>query len=116
MWKKGQTGNPGGVPRAASQVALLARQYSVEAVETLYGLMVNSKTKPRDRAYCAMLILSWGIGRPKQEVRLKVDQDEGAAQRPEIIASQAAPARDRRGAARGGGARSVPGRRGGRRR
>ncbi len=83
-WKPGQSGNPGGVPRAASEVALLARQYSVGAVEKLNAMMLAPKTKVRDAAYCAMLILSWGIGRPKQEVRLKVDEEAAASQRPEI--------------------------------
>ncbi len=62
----------------------MARQYSVEAVNKLYAMMMAPRTKVRDAAYCAMLILSWGIGRPKQEVRLKVDDEAAASQRPEI--------------------------------
>ncbi len=83
-WKKGQCGNPGGIPRTATQVQLLAREYSPAAVEKIYALMIAPKTKPRDALYAAMLILSWGIGQPKQEVRLKVDDEAAASQRPEV--------------------------------
>ncbi len=83
VWKPGQSGYPGGVSRTSTAVATLARQYCVDAVEKLYEIMMRKSVKPRDAGYCAMLILSWGIGRPKQEVRLPID-DGAAARRPEV--------------------------------
>lgn len=53
-------------------------------MEKLYELVMSKRTKPRDAAYCAMLILSSGIGRPKQEVRRRIDEEAAASQRPEI--------------------------------
>jgi hypothetical protein len=42
-FKPGQSGNPGGRPKAIIEVALAARQYTVEAVETLVKIMRDGK-------------------------------------------------------------------------
>src|SRR5271167_761809 len=64
VWQKGQSGNPSGAPKRASEVALLARTYSLEAIQTLATIMLDREVKPRDRAYAADIILERGLGKP----------------------------------------------------
>jgi hypothetical protein len=58
-----------------TEVALLARIYSVEAIQTLATLMLDPEVKPRDRAYAADIILERGLGRPLAVVKLEGDDD-----------------------------------------
>src|SRR5271155_1990660 len=75
VWQKGQSGNPGGAPKRATEVALLARSYTLDAIRTLAALMLDEKVKPRDRAYCADIILDRGLGKAPMTVKLDVDDE-----------------------------------------
>ena len=59
----GQSGNPGGRPKAEHRVAELARSYTVEAIETLVDLMRRGKDeRVRGTAAQALLDRGWGKG------------------------------------------------------
>ena len=73
------------MPKTVREVARLAREHSPAAVQALAAIMLNPYEKARDRAYAAMLILSWGVGRPKEHIQLDVDRTEADAGRPPIV-------------------------------
>jgi hypothetical protein len=60
---KGVSGNPGGRPRELADVKALAREHTLEAIETLLGVMRTGKTDTA-RAGAAAEMLSRGWGRP----------------------------------------------------
>lgn len=66
-WLKGESGNPGGRPKA-EHVRELARHYTDEAVATLAELMRNPETPPSVRAHAAEALLDRGWGRPAQGI------------------------------------------------
>ena len=63
-FKKGQSGNPGGRPKALRQVEELARLHTVEAVKTLAAIHSDTKTPPAARVAAANALLDrgWGEG------------------------------------------------------
>ncbi len=75
VWQKGQSGNPGGAPKRATEVVLLARSYTLDAIRTLALLMLDENVKPRDRAYCADIILDRGLGKAPMTVKLEADEE-----------------------------------------
>ncbi len=67
-FKKGQSGNPGGRPKAIAEVRALAREQTDKAVKTLISIMDNSKAADAARAAAANSLLDRGWGRPAQVV------------------------------------------------
>jgi hypothetical protein len=67
-WKKGQSGNPGGRPKAANDVKELARTHSTEAIKRLAHWM-RSKD-PRASVAAAQALLDRAYGKPPQQVQL----------------------------------------------
>jgi hypothetical protein len=65
-FKKGQSGNPGGRPKAVAEVQELARQHTTDAVETLVSIMTNPKSAPAARVSAANALLDRGYGKPPQ--------------------------------------------------
>ena len=63
----GQSGNPGGRPKDEHRVAELARSYTLEAIDTLVGLMRDGKDE-RVRGTAAQALLDRGWGKAKVEV------------------------------------------------
>ena len=61
LWKKGQSGNPGG---RAKGVEALARAHTAEAIAAL----VKGLEDPKHYAFCAEALLNRGWGRPKQMI------------------------------------------------
>jgi hypothetical protein len=74
QFKKGQSGNPGGVPKAYSEVAALAREYSAPAIRRLAEIVFDRRAKHRDVINAAALILERGLGKPPALVKLEVDE------------------------------------------
>ena len=62
----GQSGNPGGRPKALREVMELARAKTEAAVETLAGIMSDEKAPPAARVSAATALLDRGWGRPVQ--------------------------------------------------
>ena len=65
---KGYSGNAGGRPKDEHNIAVLARSYSTEAIETLVELMRNARDD-RVRGTAAQALLDRGFGKPKVEMR-----------------------------------------------
>jgi len=63
----GQSGNPGGRPKDEHRVGELARSYTLEAIETLVGLMRHGRDE-RVRGSAAQALLDRGWGKAKMEV------------------------------------------------
>ena len=63
----GQSGNPGGRPKDEHRVAELARSYTLEAIDTLVGLMREGKDE-RVRGTAAQALLERCWGKAKVEV------------------------------------------------
>lgn len=67
-FQPGQSGNPGGRPKALREVMELARAKTEAAVETLAGIMTNGSAPPAARVSAATALLDRGWGRPVQGV------------------------------------------------
>ena len=64
-FRKGQSGNPGGRPKVAEDVKVLAQQYSREAIEQLVKIMRTGKPDAA-RALAADKILDRACGKAPQ--------------------------------------------------
>jgi len=69
---KGQSGNPGGRPRAALDVQELARAHTADAIQTLVDCLNDPKHKLA--AACALLDRAWGRPPVFAEVNTVGDQ------------------------------------------
>ena len=67
-FKKGQSGNPGGRPKVIAEVRELAKEHTVEAIQTLVSIMTNPKFAPAARVSAANALLDRGYGRPAQHI------------------------------------------------
>jgi len=66
-FKPGYSGNAGGRPKDEHKVAQLARSFTLEAIDTLVGLMRNGKDE-RIKGTAAQALLDRGWGKPRVEV------------------------------------------------
>jgi len=69
-FKKGQSGNPGGRPKENLQLKELAREKTIEALETLSEVMGDKAAPPAARVSAACAILDRGYGKPVQSTEL----------------------------------------------
>jgi hypothetical protein len=65
-WRRGQSGNPTGRPKAPVDIAALARQHGPKAIEVVAKLLTDRDKKLRLAA--AQTLLDRGFGRPSQHV------------------------------------------------
>ncbi len=70
-WKPGQSGNPGGRPKAIIEVAAAAREHTTEAIATLASIMRNTDATASARVSAAAILLERAWGKPAQTMTLK---------------------------------------------
>jgi hypothetical protein len=74
---KGQSGNPGGRPKAIVQIEQIARENSPIAMKTLVEIANDKKAPSAARVSAATAILDRGYGKPRQDTRVQhVDEFE----------------------------------------
>jgi hypothetical protein len=73
-WKKGQSGNPGGLPKDLPGLRALARGHTAEAIETLAKIMMG-RYPAAARVQAANALLDRGYGRPQQYVEADLHID-----------------------------------------
>jgi Family of unknown function (DUF5681) len=66
QFQPGESGNPGGRPKAHGEVRELAREHTVEAIETLVSIMRGGA--PRAQITAAIALLDRGWGKPAQPI------------------------------------------------
>lgn len=69
-FKKGQSGNPGGRPRLAADLAEVARAMTDDALGTLQAICLDPEAPAAARVSAASAILDRGYGRPVQPAEL----------------------------------------------
>lgn len=65
---KGQSGNPGGRPKALRDVIEAARAHTQDAIATLASITTNPEAPEAARISAATALLDRGWGRPKQTI------------------------------------------------
>jgi Family of unknown function (DUF5681) len=78
-WKKGQSGNPGGRPKAIREVTELARQQTPLALAALTRIATSGKSESACVA-AATALLDRGWGKPAQTIEATVHQQDDPAQ------------------------------------
>src|SRR5271154_2422298 len=74
-WRKGQSGNPGGRPKARIDLQALARQRTPEAIATLVRIMRNTKNLMAAKG-AAEILLAYGYGRPQNVVTFDTEHGD----------------------------------------
>jgi hypothetical protein len=69
---KGQSGNPGGRPKALREVEEAARGYTTYALATLARICTDTAAPPAAQVSAANALLDRGWGKPKQAVEASV--------------------------------------------
>jgi len=71
-FQPGQSGNPGGRPKALIDVIDLARQHTADAVHALCEVASQADAHPAARVAAAVALLDRGWGRPSQAIESSV--------------------------------------------
>jgi hypothetical protein len=67
-FQPGQSGNPGGRPKAAARVRDAAREHTERAIEVLVSIMTSEGAATAARVAAASAILDRGYGKPSQPI------------------------------------------------
>ena len=85
-FKPGQSGNPGGKPKAIIEVTQAARERTTNAIETLEEVMLNPKATQAARVSAAIAILDRGWGKAPQTMTVRREGDYASLSDDELIA------------------------------
>ena len=66
MFKPGQSGNPGGRPKAVAEVVALARHICPDAIAKLNEIMLDPDTPPVAAVQAARELLDRGCGKARK--------------------------------------------------
>lgn len=69
LWKKGQSGNPNGRPKASYMISDLAKQYTEDALATLVEICNDKDASPNARVNAATALLDRAWGKPVQSLQ-----------------------------------------------
>ncbi|MEG9529622.1 MAG: DUF5681 domain-containing protein [Hyphomicrobiales bacterium] len=67
QFQPGQSGNPGGRPKASAKVRDLAREYTEQALQVLVQIAIEGESEAA-RVAAANAILDRGYGKPSQPI------------------------------------------------
>ncbi|MBR0560060.1 DUF5681 domain-containing protein [Neokomagataea anthophila] len=70
-FKKGQSGNPGGLPKNMREVIALARSHTTTAIEALAEIAGNKTAPESARVSAANSLLDRAWGKPKDTVEIQ---------------------------------------------
>lgn len=70
-FEKGQSGNPGGRPKAQGDLRDLARKHTADALRTLAEIMATGESE-QARVSAANSLLDRGYGKPTQQIDANV--------------------------------------------
>ena len=85
-WEPGQSGNPGGRPKAVKNVEEIARYYTADALHTLAQICVDEAQPAAARVTASVALLDRAWGKPKQEHDLNHRMAASAADDADLIA------------------------------
>ena len=74
-FQKGQSGNPGGRPKALREVEEVARSHSPLALKTLAEIAKNEDAPPAARVSAASILLDRAWGKPAQTIHAKHSEE-----------------------------------------
>jgi len=77
---KGQSGNPGGRPKALREVEEIAREHSPLAIRTLSTIAGDEAAPPAARVSAASILLDRAWGRPAQTIHAKHSDESDASE------------------------------------
>jgi len=67
-FKPGQSGNPGGRPKAIAEVRELAQQHTATAIKRLVAILENEKSTDAAAVSAAREVLDRAVGRAEQSI------------------------------------------------
>jgi hypothetical protein len=73
LFKPGQSGNPGGRTKTIIEVAKAAREYTLEAIETLVKIMRNDEATDAARINACNILLDRGHGKAPLTININRD-------------------------------------------
>jgi hypothetical protein len=69
-FRPGQSGNPGGRPKALAEVKALAAEHTRDAINALHAIATDDKKDERARVQAAVALLDRAWGKPAQAVEV----------------------------------------------
>ena len=78
QWKKGQSGNPSGRPKAIVSVVELARAQTEDSIKTLVEVRDNVQAPAASRVGAANALLDRGWGKPAQTITQNINERRSA--------------------------------------
>ena len=78
QWKKGQSGNRSGRPKAIVSVVELARAQTEDSIKTLVAVRDNAQAPAAARVGAANALLDRGWGKPSQTITQNINEKRSA--------------------------------------